>query len=278
MPISHTAIIFGIVLTSVQNASTNSGARAAHQRCSAPKVRAGETAVMTFFIRQEINASSDINFVTMTRASAPDHDILICDRKSPLVCKPTSNLYQTDSSIDRNRITLRIPKVTSAFEDRYVLKIYVNGQAEPTDFCYLHVQEERTCPRGTWRCRNGKCISVHWRCDARNDCGDNSDEQQCGEWVCPVDQWKCRDNVCISSIQRCNKRNDCSDGSDEENCDINGEWVCPVGHWKCRDNVCISSIQRCNKRNDCSDGSDEENCDVNEHPWFAPVSRLNKAI
>ena len=32
-----------------------------------------------------------------------------------------------------------------------------------------------------YQCSNGKCISAALKCDGRNDCGDNSDEESCGQ-------------------------------------------------------------------------------------------------
>ena len=35
------------------------------------------------------------------------------------------------------------------------------------------------CPKGYYKCDDGKCIFSEQRCDGNIDCGDNSDEQNC---------------------------------------------------------------------------------------------------
>ena len=40
-----------------------------------------------------------------------------------------------------------------------------------------------TCASHELACNNGRCIPLTWQCDQDNDCGDNSDEQDCGK--CP---------------------------------------------------------------------------------------------
>lgn len=39
----------------------------------------------------------------------------------------------------------------------------------------------RVCDEFSFQCQNGVCISLVWKCDGMDDCGDYSDEASCGK-------------------------------------------------------------------------------------------------
>lgn len=41
----------------------------------------------------------------------------------------------------------------------------------------------RTCEPFTFKCLNGVCISMEWKCDGVDDCGDYSDETNCSKYT-----------------------------------------------------------------------------------------------
>ena len=44
------------------------------------------------------------------------------------------------------------------------------------------VEKPLTCEPNEFHCTSGKCVLQIWRCDADNDCGDLSDELDCGQY------------------------------------------------------------------------------------------------
>lgn len=39
----------------------------------------------------------------------------------------------------------------------------------------------KVCDAYTFQCANEVCVSLEWKCDGMDDCGDYSDEANCGE-------------------------------------------------------------------------------------------------
>lgn len=39
----------------------------------------------------------------------------------------------------------------------------------------------KVCDEFSFQCQNGVCISLIWKCDGMDDCGDYSDEANCGK-------------------------------------------------------------------------------------------------
>ena len=90
-----------------------------------------------------------------------------------------------------------------------------------------------------------------------NDCGDNSDEINCGTFECAANQWKCSSGHCIDARQRCNGIRNCLDFSDETlNCPPrypNGRY-CLSDQFTCNNTFCVPNTYQCDGDNDCGDG------------------------
>lgn len=123
------------------------------------------------------------------------------------------------------------------------------------------------CPKcdegGDFKCKNGKCIPLRWRCDFDMDCSDGSDEDptMCADLYreCSESEFKCANNKCIQKSWRCDNDNDCGDPerSDEKDCLV---YQCKPGQFKCRSGHCVSEKLVCDGNRDCDDASDESNC------------------
>ncbi|KAJ3591191.1 hypothetical protein NHX12_009138 [Muraenolepis orangiensis] len=156
----------------------------------------------------------------------------------------------------------------------------------------------KSCDAYTFQCANGVCVSLEWKCDAMDDCGDYSDEANCGSAdytevpgcsryfqyecgngrgvtphtaapgpsTCAPNRFHCGSGACIINSWVCDGYADCPDGSDELGCPTgtNGTFACR------RPPRCIPDWQRCDGRMHCQDGSDEARC-----PTRGPLFCLN---
>ncbi|XP_050704774.1 very low-density lipoprotein receptor-like isoform X6 [Eriocheir sinensis] len=156
------------------------------------------------------------------------------------------------------------------------------------------------CPWDDYHmCQSGSIICGVHVCDAKVDCPDGDDEQDCAgpafdisERSCPGDStYTCVSGDTICRVNICDGNKDCPDGDDEQDCECSADqflcdktkcipntWLCDgdedcedktdeqdcsgcgAGQWQCRDGGCISEKDRCDGCVHCRDGSDEEGC------------------
>lgn len=111
---------------------------------------------------------------------------------------------------------------------------------------------EPTCGANEFQCKSGRCIPLNFRCDQENDCGDHSDEFECGNVTCAASQFACANGRCIPSMWKCDSENDCGDGSDEG--DFCAEKTCAYFQFTCpRTGHCIPQSWVCDGDDDCFD-------------------------
>ncbi|XP_077999401.1 uncharacterized protein LOC144452224 [Glandiceps talaboti] len=131
-------------------------------------------------------------------------------------------------------------------------------ECDDMDDCGDNSDEENCnlagCYSDQFTCGNGMCIPKSWECDDDDDCGDNSDEN-CG-FDCDSNQFTCGNGKCIPKSWECNDEDDCGDNSDE-NC---GPADCDSDQFTCTNGKCIQESWECDDMDDCGDNSDERNC------------------
>uniref|UniRef100_A0A914GSI0 Low-density lipoprotein receptor-related protein n=1 Tax=Globodera rostochiensis TaxID=31243 RepID=A0A914GSI0_GLORO len=138
-------------------------------------------------------------------------------------------------------------------------------------------QPAAVCSENEFRCDDGHCIRMEWKCDGSGDCRNGEDERDCPHPGCKADQWQCdkyewHSVSCIHEYQRCDNITDCSDGSDERDCPSNPV-NCEVNDgsvFSCADGrQCFPIAKKCDGNYDCRDLSDEKDtCSTNHTACF----------
>lgn len=63
------------------------------------------------------------------------------------------------------------------------------------------------------------CVPPEKKCDGYFDCRSGKDEEGCTGIACRLDQFRCANGArCIDAALKCNHKNDCGDNSDEAAC------------------------------------------------------------
>lgn len=103
--------------------------------------------------------------------------------------------------------------------------------------------DEENCPKKSilctsneFKCDDGRCIPLRWKCDQEQDCDSGEDEKDCSDIgnvnrECSDDEYTCKDSRCILKNWVCDGTPDCKRGEDEADCDIK----CDVGQFKVND-------------------------------------------
>ncbi|XP_073673926.1 sortilin-related receptor [Garra rufa] len=139
--------------------------------------------------------------------------------------------------------------------------------------CSTNPEFEKTCDAYSFQCSNGMCVTLEWKCDGMDDCGDYSDEANCAS---PTDepgcsryfQYECKNGRCVPAWWKCDGENDCGDWSDESQCSgggaphtpAPGPATCAPNRFRCGSGACIVNTWVCDGYADCPDGSDEVGC------------------
>ncbi|XP_066518769.1 sortilin-related receptor isoform X1 [Hoplias malabaricus] len=140
--------------------------------------------------------------------------------------------------------------------------------------CSTHPEFEKKCDANNFQCSNGVCVSLDWKCDGMDDCGDYSDEANCAG--SPTEepgclryfQFACMNGRCVPTWWKCDGENDCGDWSDEAQCTDGtsphtpapGPVSCAPNRFPCGTGACIVNSWVCDGYADCPDGSDEVAC------------------
>lgn len=162
-----------------------------------------------------------------------------------------------------------------------------------------------SCTDWMFKCDNGVCVPLWWKCDRMDDCGDGSDEAGCSSggsgpaWnpakdgetnatnttattqtphtKCQPDFFQCVSGSCIPMAWVCDGMADCENHEDEAHCE--GRITCPDTMFRCHiDGNCIPLVAVCDGRPDCPDKSDEELCGKPTSGTNTPPPRTNSTI
>ncbi|XP_078381129.1 uncharacterized protein LOC144663915 isoform X2 [Oculina patagonica] len=151
------------------------------------------------------------------------------------------------------------------------------------------------CHFWEFTCTNGRCINNGYRCDGRDDCGDNSDETGCSFRTttampitslipsCPAGWLHCLNTaICIKTQWLCDGVPNCPGRWDEQpqNCPKTTvkPITCSSSQYQCAYGGCIPRSYLCDGIRQCIDGSDEIGCGGPVTPRSCPGFLCDKNL
>lgn len=111
----------------------------------------------------------------------------------------------------------------------------------------------RKCEPNEFQCRNGQCVQKMWVCDREDDCGDNSDEADCGKCLQIRKKYLIFRQLQLSAVLSITLLFILGTPAPGQMCGPR-DFECHSGH------QCIPRGYQCDGQNDCQDGSDEHGC------------------
>ncbi|BFZ03900.1 hypothetical protein BsWGS_06939 [Bradybaena similaris] len=131
-----------------------------------------------------------------------------------------SGIQQT--LVTNTTVVMTISSLQGSDAGRYkCLLIMADGTEETAEFELMVRRKEpnsAACSITQFKCKKTKhCIFLRYRCDGKDDCGDDSDED-CESNPC-LNKFRCNNSRCIDNQEVCNHIDNCGDLSDEgSNC------------------------------------------------------------
>ena len=145
-------------------------------------------------------------------------------------------LYQTDCFVESHlgTIQLWLQGRTHLRRGKWVVEDINSDQCAGKKMAVCFIAPNITspsCPKGTYTCDQGTCISEAGLCDGHSDCPGGDDEVACPqpckgstdcsmctqpECQCSQGMYQCEEGGCLPPVKVCDGITDC--GSDEQNC------------------------------------------------------------
>jgi hypothetical protein len=126
--------------------------------------------------------------------------------------------------------------------------------------------DEDECPYGGYeKCPSASsdiCIPRESFCDLFNNCGDNSDEENCESRVCLENELRCNSGQCINQVDYCHFGSYCEDGTPLYQQAACSEPECEENYERCpHQSRCIPRQDICDTISNCGGNTDEMNCE-----------------